>query len=180
MVSKRNPFVSLANSLGFQPIAPGVSGFICLVLVAIYIVVCISTIIYERRYAIVNNKNPHSIKMIGTYTLTVLACLVLSLGVGLIIQRPLTWDNISIVLLFVAQALAITSIIYVIAFLLIGAIVMLVVNFIHIDKPFRFFNNNEEPVFDDEDLVEHDVTGSFDVDANVGAPDGFGPVAGGA
>ena len=180
MVSKRNPFVSLANSLGFQPIAPGVSGFICLVLVAIYIVVCVSTIIYERRYAIVNNKNPHSIKMIGTYTLTVLACLVLSLGVGLIIQRPLTWDNISIVLLFVAQALAITSIIYVIAFLLIGAIVMLVVNFIHIDKPFRFFNNNEEPVFDDEDLVEHDVTGSFDVDANVGAPEGFGPVAGGA
>ena len=162
MVSRKNPFVSLANSLGFQPIAPGVSGFICLVLVAVYIVVCVSTIIYERRYAIVNNKKPYSFKMICTYILTILACLVLCLGVGLVIQRPLTWENISIVLLFIAQALAIASIIFLIAFLLIGAVVMLVVNFIHIDKPFKFFNNNEEPVFDDDDLVEHDVTGSFD------------------
>ena len=176
MISKKNPFVSLANSLGFASIEPGVAGFICLVLVAVYVVVFVCAIIYERRFAIVNNKKPYSLKMIGTYALTFLACLVLSLGVGVIIQSPLTWENISVVLSFVAQCLAITSIIYLIAFLLIGAIVMLVVNFIHIDKPFKFFNNNDEPVFDDDEFVDQNVSSSFDVDAD-SVPDGFGPVS---
>ncbi len=175
----KNPIATLGNSLGFQKIAPGLLGFLCLLLVAFYIIVLVTALIYERRYAIVNSINPNSKKMWLVYAITVFACLLLSVGFGILCQRPLNLENIGKIMLYVGQTLALTTLIYLALFLIVGAAVMLVVNFINIDKPFKFFDENSEPIFDDEDLQEDaDVKGSFDVDPSDMMP-GFGGGGGG-
>ena len=59
-MNPENPFAALARGLHFKEIVCGVSGFMCLILLAIYIIACTGFIIYESRYAVINNKNPHS------------------------------------------------------------------------------------------------------------------------
>ena len=176
----KNPIAKMGESLGFAKITPGVLGFLLLLLVAFYIIVLFTALVYEKRYATVNNINPFSKKMWTIYGLTVLACLLLSVGFGILCQRPFSFENIGNMLLFVGQTLALTTILYVAAFLVLGAAVMLVVNFINIDKPFKFFDKDNEPIFDDEDLLEEDadVKNSFDVEGEEGMP-GFGNGAGG-
>ena len=53
-VNKKNPIASMAASLGFKPITPGLMGYLCLILIAFYIMILVTALIYERRYAIVN------------------------------------------------------------------------------------------------------------------------------
>ena len=166
-LSKRNPIAALGESLGFRSITPGLLGYLCLILVAFYIVVATVALIYERRYAVVNKIRPTSLKMLAVYGITVLVCLILSLGIGILCQKPLTGENIGNMLLFIVQSLGIATGIFLGIFLLVGAAAMLVVNFILVDKPFRFFAKENEPVFDDEGLEEStDVSASFDVDAD--------------
>ena len=97
-VSSKNPIAAIGKGLNFKVIECGISGFICLVLVALYVAVFAAVFLYERRFAIVTNKKVYGIKMILTYVLSFLACGVISVGVGILIQKPLTWDNISLVL----------------------------------------------------------------------------------
>ncbi len=161
-LNPENPIAMLGASMGFEAIVPGTAGFLCLALVAFYIIIMAVALIYERRYAVMN---PHvkTGKMVAIYIATVLLCVLLSIGVGVLFQEPMTWENISVMLLYVGQTLALAAILYSIGFLAIGAVVMLVVNFILVDKPFRFFNKAEEPIFDDEDLdVDSNVQDSFD------------------
>lgn len=166
-LSRKNPIAALGESLGFRSITPGLLGYLCLILIAFYVVVATTALIYERRYAIVNKIRPTSGKMLATYGITILACLILSLGFGILCQRPLTGANIGNMLLFVVQTLGIATAIFLVLFLLIGAAAMLVVNFILVDKPFRFFGKETEPIFDDDDLSESaDVAASFDIDAD--------------
>lgn len=160
MFSKKNPIQLLANQIGFESISTGVSGFLLLVLVAIYIAVFVVAFLYERRYAVINGINPRSPKMILTHILTLLACLVLSFGVGIIIQKPLTGENIGKALLFVWQSIAIATIVYILLFALLGGILMFVINYIFLDKPFKVFDTNELPEFDDEETK--DITTNFD------------------
>lgn len=182
MVSKKNPLQLLANSLGFSSIVCGASGMICLILIAVYIIVCISALVYERRYAIVNNKKPYSGKMIALYITTFVACTALSFGLGLLIQRPRTKDNIIKIASFIGQCLAISAIIYFVFFVMIGAIIMFIINLINIDKPYKFFDEAGQPVFDDDDLINNNIADSFE--APIGAPSsavgGFATVEGGA
>lgn len=162
MFSKKNPVQLFANTLSFTSITPGVSGFLLVVLVGFYVPVFIAAFLYEKRYAIVNGISPRSPKLIFTHILTLLACLVLSFGVGIIIQKPLNTENIGNVMLFVGQTLALASIIYFLLFGLFGGILMFVVNFILLDKPFKTFSENDLPEFDDDELVKSDVASNFD------------------
>ena len=179
-VSKKNPIAAMGTSLGFRSITPGILGFLCVVLVAFYIIVATAALIFERRYAVVNKIKPHSKKMWGVYGLTVLISLILSVGFGILCQRPLTGENIGNMLLFLVQTLGLASMIFLALFLLIGAAAMLIINFLLVDKPFKFFDQKNEPVFDDDDLEEStDVSTSFDIDADAEIQ-GNGAGAGGA
>ena len=175
-VSSKNPIAAMGKGLNFMTIECGLSGFICLVLVALYVAVFAAVFLYERRFAIVTNKKTYGFKMILTYILSFIACGVISLGIGILIQNPLTWDNISLVLLYVGQSLILTTIIYVVLFALFGGLIMFVINFLLIDKPFKAFDDNTEVSIPDDEDPEIDITNSFDadVDASVG-----GNVAGG-
>ena len=177
----KNPIAGLASALRFKAITPGLLGFLCLLLVAFYIIVLVTALIYEKRYAAVNNIKPFSKKMLGIYAMTLGACLILSLGFGILCQRPLTGENIGNMLLFVGQSVGLGTGIFAVLFLLIGAAAMLVVNFVNIDKPFKFFDEKDEPVFDDDDIVEsNDVKDSFDMEPDDAAMNGLGGVGGGA
>lgn len=157
-----NPIAKLAEAFSFTVIECKTSGYICLVLVAIYIVVFVGMFLYEKQFAIVNNKKIFSLKMIVTYALSFLTCLVLSLGIGILIQRPLNGENIGNVLKFVGQSLIIGTIVYVILFALFGGILMFIINYLLIDKPFRSVEKSEVPDFGDEEKVEQDITKNFD------------------
>lgn len=178
-----NPIAKLAEAFSFTIIECKTSGYICLVLVAIYIVVFVGMFLYEKQFAIVNNKKVFSPKMIVTYALSFLTCLVLSLGIGILIQRPLNGENIGNVLKFVGQSLILGTIIYVVLFAFFGGILMFIINYLLIDKPFRSVEKTEVPDFGDEEKIEQDITKKFDEvpgTATISNIQGSGEFTGGA
>ncbi len=171
-MGKYNPVYKLSVGIGLTAVEPGLSGYIALGLLAVFITVFVTAVIYERRVAIVSGKNPNSPKMFAWYAVTLLGCLVFSLGVGTLIQSPLTGENLGVLYTFIWNSFTLTLLIYVVLFIGVGAAVMLVVNFLLVDKPFKFFGKDDEPVFDDDD-VTHDLSGSFDIDQDA-IINGFG------
>ena len=110
-VSKKNPIAGLSQSLNLGTVESNATGFVFIILVAIYVSVFCAVFLYERRFAIVNHKNIYSSKMIFTYCLSFITCGVLSVGVGLMIQMPLTLDKIILCLQYAGITFTITTII---------------------------------------------------------------------
>ena len=176
IISKKNIFNLIAQSLGFQSIAAGPAGLVTLVLICVYVVFYVASICYIRRYAISNGHKSTKPKYIIIYVLSFLLCAVLSIGVGCLIQGNLKQD-IVLLLKYIAQTAILGSLIYAVVFGLVAFGTMLVINFLKVDKPFSFWGDNEtvnlgEDIHADAEL---DVTSSFDQDPAVAAA----PVAGG-
>ena len=165
-VSKKNPIALLADAIGFDKISAGTSAFIILLLISIYVIIFVAAICYERRYAIVNGQKPTSPKMLLIYAASFIVCTVLSFGLGLLFHKPWNAQDIGVTLNYIGQSLAIGTIIYVALFAIIGAVIMFVVNFILIDKPYRFFDEDEAPVLADDIEADLDLKNSFDVEAD--------------
>ena len=163
LVSKKNPIAALGRVFKFKEIAVGSSMYLCLILVSIYISVFVGMFLYERQYAIVNGKKKYGIKMIFTYLLSLIACALLSVGVGILFQRPFTAENIGNALLFVGQAIGLGTIIYVALFALLGSVLMFVTNYLLIDKPFKSLDNKDEVDLGIEEDIDADVTANFDM-----------------
>ena len=157
-----NPIAKLAMSLGFTPVSAGVTGYICVILMAVYVIILVAALAYERRYAIVNGIRLFAPKMVLTYTATVIISVALSFGVGLLIQTSKDSDNIKTVLSYIGQSLTVSLILYSVLFLAVGAVIMFIVNFINVDKPYKFFDDNDAPSIQDEIEQNLDVTNSFD------------------
>ena len=182
MLSPKNPINMLGAAIGLPAVTPNINGIITLFLCGVFFAVFVAAVIYQHRVAVVAGRKPFSLKMIGAYVITAFVCLALSVGIGILIQSPITVENLNILLRYLFNTVVLSALIYAVLFVGIGSIVMLVVNFILIDKPFRG-TEQDEPVFDDDDI--HDVSGSFDVDANssqtgaVGGAGGSGSGEGG-
>lgn len=159
LIGKKNPIALVAGKINFEPIRCGVTGYVSLILVAIYISVFVALFLYEKRYAVLNNKKPYSLKMIISYLASLVACFILSFGVGMLICGK---NGIKTMYQFTGQSLLITTCIYILAFAFIGGILMFIVNFTQVDKPFRAFEDKNYPVLDDDDLVKNDVSSNFD------------------
>lgn len=158
LIGKKNPIALVAEKINFEPIRCGVTGYVSLILVAIYISVFVALFLYEKRYAVLNNKKPYSLKMILSYLASLVACFILSFGVGMLICGK---NGIKTMYQFTGQSLLITTCIYILAFAFIGGILMFIVNFTQVDKPFRAFEDKNYPVLDDDDLVKNDVSSNF-------------------
>ena len=176
IISKKNLFNKIAQTLGFDSIAAGTAGFLTLILIAIYVVVFITLIAYARRYAVVNGKKTLSFKMFAIYSLIAIGCLILSVGVGCLIQANLEKD-IKLLIKFLTQTIILGTLIFVVAFGLIGFTAMLVINFLKVDKPFTFWGKDEEVSLGEEIHAEAelDVSSSFDMNPSAefsGAPVG--------
>lgn len=167
IMNKKNPIALFGNLFGIQRTETGITGYLFIVLVALYISVFVGLFLYERRYAIVTNKNPYGLKMFYTYGLSLLACLLLSCGVGTLILL-ITKGNVGGAWLYLSHTFVLSTLLYIILGLLIGGIIMFVINFLLIDKPFRAFANNEEVVIVDETAhdPELDIQNSFDASPN--------------
>lgn len=159
LIGKKNPIALVAEKINFEPIRCGVTGYVSLILVAIYISVFVALFLYEKRYAVLNNKKPYSLKMILSYLASLVACFILSFGVGMLICGK---NGIKTMYQFTGQSLLITTSIYILAFAFIGGILMFIVNFTQVDRPFRAFEDKNYPVLDDDDLVKNDVSSNFD------------------
>ena len=159
LIGKKNPIALVAEKINFEPIRCCVTGYVSLILVAIYISVFVALFLYEKRYAVLNNKKPYSLKMILSYLASLVACFILSFGVGMLICGK---NGIKTMYQFTGQSLLITTCIYILAFAFIGGILMFIVNFTQVDRPFRAFEDKNYPVLDDDDLVKNDVSSNFD------------------
>lgn len=159
LIGKKNPIALVAEKINFEPIRCGVTGYVSLILVAIYISVFVALFLYEKRYAVLNNKKPYSLKMILSYLASLVACFILSFGVGMLICGK---NGIKTMYQFTGQSLLITTCIYILTFAFIGGILMFIVNFTQVDRPFRAFEDKNYPVLDDDDLVKNDVSSNFD------------------
>ena len=182
VVSKRNPIAALGSLFNFKTIEVGASMILCLILVAIYISVFVGLFLYERQYAIVNGKKKYGPKMICTYIVTFLACVVLSLGVGILFQSPINGENIGKALTYLWQSLCLGTVIYAALIAFFGGILMFITNYLLIDKPFKSLEKEDEVIIGDEEEINADVTANFDTPGVAGGVAGgvaTGGVAGG-
>lgn len=163
---KKNLVNMLAVGMRFEEIAGGTAGFVMVMLLAVFVTIAAVAICFERQFAVFKNIQPESGKMFLWYTGTAVVCIALSLTLGTLMQSPLTSENIGKAMKYLGQVVLLTTVIYIVLFVVIGAPVMLVVNFLLVDKPFRFFSSASQPEFDD-DNVSLDVTGSFDGQSTV-------------
>lgn len=163
---KKNLVNMLAVGMRFEEIAGGTSGFVMVMLLAVFVTIAAVAICFERQFAVFKNIRPESGKMFLWYTGTAVVCIALSLTLGTLMQSPLTSENIGKAMKYLGQVVLLTTVIYIVLFAVIGAPVMLAVNFFLVDKPFRFFSSASQPEFDD-DNVSLDVTGSFDGQSTV-------------
>ena len=165
LISPNNPILALATSLKLVegPVTlNNSSGIVSLILVAIYIIVFVTAIIYVYRFQKLNKLSWKNPKIIIAYIATTLLSILLSIGVAIVIQ--LTYDEPEIVglLTYLGVTLLISLILAAIIGLFLGAIIMIVVNFILIDKPYRFFSKNAYDELEDEEEKVSDVTSNFD------------------
>ena len=188
IMGSRNIINKIAGVLKFPTIEVSTVGYIGLLLISIYIAVFVGAILYIRRYAIENNMKTYAVKPMLAYVGAFVTCVILSVGVTLLLVSPKTGENILNTLSYLWHSFALGSIIFFFATVVIAAIAMLVINFIFIDKPFRFFDKNKiEVVEEDDDDERIDVAGSFDPIADyssftrggAGGFDGFGGGFGG-
>lgn len=163
MMNKKNPIALFGKIFGIDRTQTGITGYLLVILVALYISVFFGVLLFERRYALATNKNPLGLKMIGTYGLSLLACILLSFGIAILII-VFTNGNVGAALLYLLHVFILTSLLYIILALLIGGIIMFVVNFLLIDKPFKAFANNGEIILYDDTAhdPELDIQNSFD------------------
>ena len=176
VLSDKNIVNLIGQSFGFASIELNSAILVTLILIAIYIVAFVTMVAYERRFAIVNNKKPTHITMILLYAGTFILSVIFSLGVGLILQINLKQD-IKLLLQYIGQSMVLGSLLYLLLFGLLAFATMLVVNFINVDKPFKFWDKKEKTELEDiKEEVDLDVSSSFDANTDVNAN---GPVAGG-
>lgn len=186
----KNLINMVALGMNMQPIEANIGGYVTLILVAFYLFIGAGALIYARRSCIVSGKNTRSTKMILIYVAIVVACLILSFGLGIAIQKPLNNEESGVsygqsivnMLTFVGQSLGLGALVWLIIFAVVGAISMLVVNFKKIGKPFNFFGKEETPDFDDDDVRDLDVESSFaskeETDENAVGGTGLGGLGG--
>lgn len=163
IMSSRNIINKIAGVLKFPTIEVSTVGYIGLLLISVYIAVFVGAVIYIRRYAIENKIKTYAIKPILAYVGAFISCAALSVGVTLLLLSPKTGENILNTLSYLWHSFALGTIIFFFITIAISAVVMLVINLIFIDKPFRFFDKNKlDVVEEDEEDEKIDVTGSFD------------------
>ncbi len=144
VMSSRNIINAFFVTLGFTPIACSLVGYVGLMLIALYIVLFVASVLYIRRYAINNHISNKSPKLWATYIAAFVLCLLLSFGFTLLFVTPKNGENIRNTMLFLGQSFALGTLIFIVLAALVGGIAMLVVNFVLVDKPFRFFQSMEE------------------------------------
>ena len=125
--------------------AGSLQAYFLVILFVIYILLCVSSIIYEVRLAKYYDEKPTSKKWLLTYGVTFLICGALWIGISMVSQisdKPYPY-YIGTSFIFLGEAIVIGLFI----FLILGSIALnacfLIVNLKNIDKPFKFFDGSK-------------------------------------
>ena len=168
ITNPKNPIALLAKGLGFREISCSTTGFIALILVCIYIIVLCGAILIIRGYAINNGYKLYNKKIVLCFSLAIVVSILLSYGLGIIIQRPLNQANIGLMTQFIWNSLLLSFLVYLIVAIFTTGILMFIINFINIDKPFKFFNKTNLEIIEDTIVREENIVDdSFDNDEKV-------------
>ena len=154
LVSRRNIINKLAEVLKFPQVEASLAGYIGLALVALYVALFVAAVLYIRRYAIENKIKPYHWKPMLAYAGAFVACAAMSIGITLLLLSPKTGENIMAALSFLWHSFALGTLIFIFGGIAVTAVVMLVVNFIFIDKPFKFFDEDKMDVVEEEEEPE--------------------------
>lgn len=179
IISSRNIINKVATALNFTPVDISGAGYVGLILVAVYISLFAAAVLFIRRYAIQNKIKTYHWKAWIAYGVSFIVCVLLSVGVSVLMVSPKTPENVGNLLLFLWNTVALSTILFCMVGGLCAAIIMFVVNFIFIDKPFKFFGKNDiDVVEEDEDYEKIDVASSFDSDELMSGMPGMGGFGG--
>lgn len=187
IISSRNPIAMIASGLGLTLVTPKFTGFIMLALVAIYVPVFVAAIIYETNYSKINRKKVVTPMTFLSYFITLVLCVFLSFGIGILVDVPWTSDSILLSLNFIGQSFGIGSILFIFIMAFVGGIVLF---FYALLEKVRDGHKNAKLEGDDDDMEDIltdalDINNSFDkqiggemgnVASSFGAPAIGGPV----
>ncbi len=154
MMKEGNPIQSIGQGFGFPLINGSVQAYVLTLLFLIYVLFFAAAFIYEMRLAKYYENRIWSKKWSIIYGSTFLISLVLWLAIGLSAQYPYNAEMIGNSFLFLVQSVVVGFVIYILLASIIGAIVLLYINFKNIDKPFRFFSNKADLAMEEEDIKE--------------------------
>ena len=154
MMKEGNPIQAIGQGFGFPLINGSVQAYILTLLFLIYMMFFAAAFIYEMRLAKYYENKIWSKKWSIIYGLTLLISLVLWLAIGLSAQYPYDAEMIGNSFLFLVQAVVVGFVIYVLIGSIIGAAILLYINFKHIDEPFKFFSNKADLAMEQEALEE--------------------------
>ena len=148
-----NAIYQFALGLGRKPRVPGLSARVVLVLVACYIALLVFALGYEYQYRKRKNKNPWGVNAFSIYFLSVFICAFLSIGVGILIQTPITTSNIRGLLTYIGNCRAVSLRIYAFLALFIGAILISVFTLYKLVT-----RKKNEDVDEDNSVKDNDIT----------------------
>ncbi|MCH5163792.1 MAG: hypothetical protein J1F36_02115 [Clostridiales bacterium] len=175
ILSTKNPIAKIADGFRFEHIAAHVQGIIGVALIAVYAVIFTVAFVFEKRLAYVNGKPQWSTKMIFIYVGTLFACIILSLGLGIVIQPQLSGENIRNFMVFLGESITIAIVLYILLGAIVVAVSMLVINFLKVGKPFEFFDS--EPL---DEIIEEEEPAPVSANFDESEPHPFEGFAGGA
>ncbi|MGN1278596.1 MAG: hypothetical protein ACI4UG_03885, partial [Candidatus Onthovivens sp.] len=174
MMKANNPIQKLGLAFGFPSIDPGFAGWILTACTLIYVLIFVCAFIYELRLAKYYDNKVFTKKWVGIYIATFFITFILCFGIGLIAQYPYNKEYMINSLTFLGESLLIGLILFLILGLIVSGILMLYINFKHIDEPFRFFGNKtkelEEKEKEEEEKEEKEIDDQGNLASSFGEP----------
>lgn len=152
--AKNNPIQSLAVGMGFPKINGSFNTWLLVPCALVMIIVAAAAIIFEVRLAAYYGDKPTRGKWWGIYAATIVICLGLFGGISYAGQYPWEAEYVKNAYLFLAAAVAIGTIIFLVLGLLVLNICFIWVNIRNIDKPFRFFGGRGEQVAASDEMAD--------------------------
>ena len=152
-----NPIQLLGSGFGFPQINGSWQAYVLVILVLLYILFFASAFIYEMRLAKFYENKIWTKKWSIIYVSTFLISLILCFGIALVAQYPYDLTNIANSFLFLSESLITGFLVYIVLVSLIGATIMLYINFKNIDRPFRFFSARADEAMEEEREAEDEA-----------------------
>lgn len=173
-MAKENPVELIYLGFNFPSVGLGIMGYLVGLLFTIYGVVYDAGLILIRRLVKFRKERFWSTKWVLINVGWLVLCLLLSLGLGAGLAAIVEPENVSLIMMAFGGSLLISVLIYIIAAMIIGAVFLLIVNFKNIDKPYRFFNIDEQEQY--EQSIDEEIKQEEDSQANIEQQFGDTPI----
>ncbi len=166
--AKNNPLQNMAvalfpvkdiNGITTKGVPAGsLQAYILLVLFMIYVMLCVTAILYEVRLAKYYDEKPLSLKWWIIYIVTFFICGGLWTGISMVSQisdMPFGY-YIANSYLFLLEAMILGLVVFFILGSIIFNVCVLVINFKHINEPFKFFDDRSEKAKEEAEKEEEE------------------------